>query len=76
MISQELLEILRCPLDPSQTRLELGEDHLLCARCQVKFAIRDGIPNLVVEEALLPEGCESLAQLPCQSQLISRQPVR
>lgn len=66
MINQELLDILRCPLDPSHTGLTLQSDHLVCNRCALKFPIRDDLPNFVVEEAELPPGCESLAQLPCQ----------
>jgi uncharacterized protein YbaR (Trm112 family) len=66
MINKEFLDILRCPLDPSRTRLVLESDHLLCERCAVRFAIRDGFPILVIEEATLPKGCESVAQLPCQ----------
>lgn len=66
MISPDFLEILRCPMDPSHTRLTLQEDTLLCQRCQLKFRIKDGVPNLVVEEAELPPGCDSLGQLPCQ----------
>jgi uncharacterized protein YbaR (Trm112 family) len=66
MISQELLDILRCPLDPSKTCLSLHDSHLLCMRCGLKFPIRDGLPNLVVEEAELPPGCDSIQQLPCQ----------
>ncbi len=66
MLSQDLLDILRCPLDPSNTRLSLEGDALFCQRCRLKFAIKDGFPNMVVEEAELPPGCESLSQLPCQ----------
>jgi uncharacterized protein YbaR (Trm112 family) len=66
MISPELLEILRCPLDPSRTRLSLEGDHLVCERCRLRFPIKDGFPVLVVEEAELPPGCDSLNQLPCQ----------
>lgn len=66
MISQDLLEMLRCPLDPSKTRLRLERDHLCCERCALRFAIKDGFPVLVVEEAVLPTGCESVSQLPCQ----------
>lgn len=65
MISSELLEILRCPLDPSRTRLELDGDNLVCERCRLRFKIKDGFPVLVAEEAILPPGCESLEQLPC-----------
>jgi uncharacterized protein YbaR (Trm112 family) len=66
MISQELLDILRCPFDPSHTRLSQEGETLVCQRCRLKFAIKDGFPNMVVEEAELPPGCESLSQLPCQ----------
>lgn len=66
MISQDLFDILRCPLDPSHTRLSLENDALFCQRCRLKFAIKDGFPNMVVEEAELPPGCESISQLPCQ----------
>jgi uncharacterized protein YbaR (Trm112 family) len=66
MISQDLLDILRCPLSPSNTRLRLQSDHLECERCALKFLIKDGFPILVVEEAVLPAGCESVSQLPCQ----------
>jgi uncharacterized protein YbaR (Trm112 family) len=66
MISQDLLDILRCPLNPSKTRLVLENDRLKCERCALVFRIKDGFPVLVVEEAELPAGCESLSQLPCQ----------
>jgi uncharacterized protein YbaR (Trm112 family) len=66
MISPELLEILRCPLDPSRTRLNLEGDQLICERCRLQFPIKDGFPVLVVEEAELPPGCDSISQLPCQ----------
>ncbi len=66
MISQDLLDILRCPLDPGRARLRQQNDHLECDRCALKFKIKDGFPVLVVEEAELPPGCESTSQLPCQ----------
>src|SRR4051812_12294617 len=54
MISQDLLDILRCPLSPKNTRLRLTSDGLECERCALCFAIKDGFPILVVEEAALP----------------------
>jgi uncharacterized protein YbaR (Trm112 family) len=66
MISQELLEMLRCPLSPDQ-RLETTSDGALqCPRCRLRFLVREGIPCMLVEEAELPPGCASLADLPCQ----------
>ena len=41
MINPELLEILRCPMDPSRTRLRLEGDHLLCERCGEVRAFED-----------------------------------
>lgn len=65
MISLDLMEILRCPLDPRQ-RLTLEGDRLICQRCALIFKIKDGFPVLVAEEAELPSGCASLDELPCQ----------
>jgi uncharacterized protein len=67
MISSDFLEILRCPLSPSRTRLVLHDGKLSCERCALRFAIKDGFPILVAEEAELPAGCESLSDLPCQN---------
>jgi uncharacterized protein len=66
MISQELLDLLRCPLDPSHTRLDAAADGLLCQRCRLKFPIKEGIPCMLVEDAILPDGCASVQALPCQ----------
>jgi uncharacterized protein YbaR (Trm112 family) len=66
MISSDLLNILRCPMDPSNTRLRLDNDRLICERCATRFRIKDGLPVLIIEEAELPEGCASIEQLPCQ----------
>jgi len=72
MISPELLEILRCPMDPSHTRLALQEEQLICERCRTRFRIQDGFPVLVIEEAELPPGCESINDLPCQREAAAR----
>jgi len=64
MISQELLDILRCPLDPKrQSTLTLDGHALVCTRCGIRYPIKDGFPVLVVEEAELPAGCENPDQL-------------
>ena len=42
MISPDLLAILRCPMNPSRTRLVQQEDRLVCERCALKFPIKDG----------------------------------
>ena len=51
MISQELLEKLRCPecLEP----LVLRPDSLKCQRCRRAYPIRDGLPVLLIDEAVV-----------------------
>jgi uncharacterized protein YbaR (Trm112 family) len=69
MISQELLNILRCPIDPIRTaRLTLDSERLICERCGVRYPIKDGLPVMIVDEAELPAGCPRLEQLPCQQE--------
>lgn len=63
MVSKDLLEILVCPMGKSE--LELVGDKLVCKRCGPKFSIKDDIPIMLIEEAELPEGCESIDELPC-----------
>jgi len=67
MVAPELLEILRCPMDPKrEANLVLEETRILCSRCRLQYRIREGFPSLLIEEATLPEGCPSVSQLPCQ----------
>jgi uncharacterized protein YbaR (Trm112 family) len=68
MLTQEFLDLVRCPLDPGNTRLELAEDGgaLVCQRCRLRYPIKDGIPSLLPEEAQLPPGCPSFDALPCR----------
>jgi uncharacterized protein YbaR (Trm112 family) len=67
MVTPEMLEILRCPMDPKrEARLVVEEMRLLCSRCRLQFRIREGFPSLLVEEATLPDGISNLNQLPCQ----------
>ena len=73
MIANELLEILRCPLDPGRAaRLDQEADGLVCQRCRLKFPIKEGIPCMLVEEAELPPGAASLGALPCQQAPVSQ----
>lgn len=67
MLPPDIMQILRCPNDPQRkTPLEQTETHLVCTQCQLRFRIRDGIPNLLIDEAELPDGCRSLRDLPCR----------
>jgi len=51
-ISDELLEILACPVCKTAVRLE--ERTLVCDTCGRRYRIEDGIPIMLVDEAELP----------------------
>lgn len=62
MISQDLLDILCCPLDKAD--LQLVENKLICTKCGLKYRIEDDIPIMLIEEAELPVGIAKLDDLP------------
>ena len=54
MVSQELLDILRCPNcvrdGPEAGLLDHGGNWLICKDCDRKYPIRDDIPVMLIEE--------------------------
>lgn len=55
IISQDLLAILACPVckkDVELTEYKKDEYGLKCAACGKVYPIRDGIPVMLVDEAL------------------------
>lgn len=70
MIRDDLLALLVCPIGHAPLRLE-GES-LVCTQCGLRFAIKDDIPNMLVEEAELPPGCSSLDDLVCSRTAASK----
>lgn len=63
MVNEDLLALLVCPMGKAPLRRE--GDTLVCTRCGPRFAIKDDIPNMLIEEAELPQDCHGLADLPC-----------
>jgi uncharacterized protein YbaR (Trm112 family) len=63
MLNEELLTLLVCPMGKAPLRREA--DMLICTRCGTRFAIKDEIPDMLIEDAELPAGCASLADLEC-----------
>ncbi|MDW8243391.1 MAG: hypothetical protein RMJ88_09285 [Thermogemmata sp.] len=60
----QLLPYLRCPFDPHRrTPLLRSDDALQCPACSARFRIRNGIPVLVPQDAILPVGIRHHAQL-------------
>lgn len=52
-VDPQLLEILACPDDHHAPVREEG-DYLVCTECRRRFPVRDGIPVMLLEEALPP----------------------
>lgn len=50
-VPEELLAILRCPKCKGPLRLVGAHEALDCSACQLRYAIRDGIPIMLIDEA-------------------------
>jgi hypothetical protein len=53
MIPPELMEILVCPACKGDLREE--EPELVCTQCGLRYPVREGIPIMLVEEAVRGE---------------------
>ena len=53
-----LIGLLVCPL--TRVPLKREDDQLVAETTGLRYPIRDGIPVLLPDQAILPEGCESL----------------
>ncbi|MFH1868320.1 MAG: Trm112 family protein [Candidatus Omnitrophota bacterium] len=54
MIDAELLKILACPADKADVSLE--GDEIVCSKCRRRYPIKDGIPVMLIDEAVTPNG--------------------
>ena len=50
-ISEELLEILACPKCKGEVVLTSAGDGLDCVSCSLRYAIKDDIPVMLIDEA-------------------------
>ncbi|HEX4823706.1 MAG TPA: Trm112 family protein [Candidatus Polarisedimenticolaceae bacterium] len=50
-LDARLKEMLRCPACKGTLRLLPAEDGLVCDACARLYAIEDGIPDMIVENA-------------------------
>jgi uncharacterized protein YbaR (Trm112 family) len=71
-IDPELLDMLRCPLTRSRLRQE-GE-WLVAEVGGLSYPVREGLPVMLMEEAKLPHGVASLAELKSQLQAAGQLP--
>lgn len=53
MIREELLEILACPKCKGNIRPTDKEDGLVCESCKLLYPVRQGIPIMLIEEAIV-----------------------
>jgi uncharacterized protein YbaR (Trm112 family) len=50
-LNKALLDILVCPQCKGELQLEKDESGLRCEACRLRYAIRDDIPIMLVDEA-------------------------
>jgi hypothetical protein len=50
-VSQELLDILICPLDKTPVKLTADQKGLKCSTCRRVYPVREDIPVMLVDEA-------------------------
>lgn len=55
MVNKDLLEILACPVCKKPLAYNEEADTLKCGVCHRVYPVRDDIPILLVEEALIAE---------------------
>ena len=51
-----LLEILTCPACRAQVTVDEVASTIVCTGCGLVYPVRDGIPVMLVDEALRPSG--------------------
>jgi uncharacterized protein YbaR (Trm112 family) len=51
-VDRELLDILACPKCKGGLNLSVDETELRCDACRLRYRIEEGIPILLVDEAI------------------------
>jgi uncharacterized protein YbaR (Trm112 family) len=51
-VSKELLDILVCPKCKGDLILTEQQDGLICNACKLRYAIKDDIPVMLIDEAV------------------------
>ena len=62
MISEQLLELLACPVCHDRLAAAPERGGVVCGRCCLVFPVRDGIPVMLPEEAQRISGHEQGAE--------------
>lgn len=51
MLDAQLLEILVCPKCKGELEYRTEEAELVCHRCRLRYAVKDDIPIMLIDEA-------------------------
>jgi hypothetical protein len=51
-IDKQLLDILACPKCKGELQTAVKEDGLVCPACKLLYEIKDGIPIMLIDEAV------------------------
>jgi len=57
------IDDLVCPL--GKFPLKQTGEYLECTNCGAKFPVKEGIPLLLIDDAVLPEGVNNIEELKC-----------
>ena len=55
IIAERLLEVIACPVCKNSLTVDYETERLLCGACRQSYPVRDGIPVLLLREAILQE---------------------
>ncbi len=58
-LSQDLLDILACPVCKARVELKADGSGLKCVECRRVYPVRDDIPVMLIDEAKLEDGSEA-----------------
>lgn len=53
MFNKDLLDILACPLCKESVEINQNETFLTCIKCKRKYPIQEGIPVMLIDEAII-----------------------
>jgi uncharacterized protein YbaR (Trm112 family) len=62
---EDYITDLVCPI--GKFALLSENNFLVCSNCGVKFPVIEGIPILLIDDAILPEGINSVSELKCRT---------
>ena len=54
-VSQELLDLLVCPVDKTPVKMTPDQKGLKCPSCNRVYPVRDDIPVMLIDEATIDE---------------------